>query len=76
MELHARIELFGGPEDGREIIIPTDSDGAPVTPLPIPSPCGGDPAEDIAMYERSHQRPSGQWIYRHAIRHPLGHPLR
>lgn len=74
MNLHARIELFGGPEDGREFVLPTGVDGSPVTPLPISAASGDQPdVDDVALYERAHQRPCGQWIYRYAVNQTLTH---
>ncbi|WP_460960703.1 hypothetical protein [Parasphingorhabdus pacifica] len=74
MNLHARIELFGGPEDGREFVLPTGTDGSPVTPLPISSAPDENQDPNVAMYDRSHQRPCGQWIYRYAVNLPVSHP--
>jgi hypothetical protein len=68
--MHVQIELFGGPEDGREITIPLGPDG-PVSPLPVPSPQaretdGEDQADTPAWYERQHQNVRGAWIYKYA----------
>lgn len=69
MNLHVQIEMFGGPEDGREITIPLTDQGAPVSPLPIPSTPGAaqidNSAPAVAWYERQHRNERGVWIYRH-----------
>lgn len=67
MHMHARIELFGGPEDGREITIPVGPEGAPVSPLPVPSPGAdiGSP-EAVAWYRKDHCRAHGVWIFTHS----------
>lgn len=68
MNMHARIELFGGPEDGREITIPVGSEGGPVSPLPVPSPSSGpeDAApEAVAWYQKDRLRRHGVWVYKY-----------
>lgn len=66
MDLHTRIELFGGPEDGREITLPSGADGAPLSPLPVPredsEPAATPPA---AWYVKDYQRPHGVWVYKY-----------
>lgn len=70
VDMHVQIELFGGPEDGREITIPLAAEGAPVSPLPVPSPQGAaeieDPTDAVAWYERHHRNRRGVWIYQYA----------
>ncbi|MBK0866177.1 MAG: hypothetical protein IJH84_06210 [Saccharopolyspora sp.] len=67
MDLHTRIELFGGPEDGREITLPAGADGAPLSPLPVPRD-GSEPADETpAWYVKDHQRPHGVWVYKYTI---------
>jgi hypothetical protein len=69
--MHVQIELFGGPEDGRQITIPVGAEGAPISPLPVPSPThspdfAGGTTYERAWYEKDHQRTSGVWVYRHS----------
>ena len=69
MNMHVQIELFGGPEDGREVTIPAGPGGGPISPLPVPSPnSDADVAnpEGVAWYEKHHQRPRGVWVYKYA----------
>lgn len=69
MNLHTQIELFGGPEDGREITLPVTADDAPLSPLPVPTPGStGDPHTDqeVAWYERHHRRNRDSWVYTYA----------
>ncbi|WP_438387179.1 hypothetical protein [Actinopolyspora saharensis] len=66
MNMHARIELFGGPEDGREITLPVSAEGEPLSPLPVPAPRNSGEDEGVAWYERDHHRGRGMWIYRYA----------
>lgn len=63
MDLHTRIELFGGPEDGREITLPVGAAGGPLSPLPVPR----DGEEPMAAYVKDHQRPHGVWIYKYTL---------
>ncbi|PRW61736.1 hypothetical protein [Actinopolyspora mortivallis] len=67
MNLHARIELFGGPEDGREITLPVSTEGQPLSPLPVPAPrSAGAEDEEVVWYERDHQRGRCMWVYKYA----------
>lgn len=78
--MHAQIELFGGPEDGREITLPVGTEGTPLSPLPVPSPRTGEdageesegPAEhEVAWYERHHRRRRDMWVYKYVSSHSV-----
>lgn len=80
MRMHVQIELFGGPEDGREITLPAETERGPLSPLPVPytrgdtgvdGPVGTEPCEEeaereIAWYERYYRRDQGWWVYKYA----------
>lgn len=66
MKLHAQIELFGGPEDGREITLPVAGDGTPLSPLPVPPAPDSQEHQEIAWYERHHRRGPDSWVYKYA----------
>lgn len=69
VDLHARIELFGGPEDGREITLPIGADGAPLSPLPVPSAHRDESdSAEFAWYELQDHR-GGVWIYKYTTVH-------
>lgn len=72
--MHAEIELFGGPQDGRALTIPAGSAGEPLSPLPVPSPLYGPDAETapedaVAWYARDHCRSHGVWVYKYTNTH-------
>lgn len=71
--MHVQIELFGGPEDGRELTLPIGTDGEPLSPLPVPSThlhemssAGADPSpsHEVAWYEKYFRRDNA-WIYKY-----------
>lgn len=67
--MHVRIELFGGPEDGREITLPIGTGGTPMSPLPVPSThreeeADGSTRYEVAWYDKQHCR-AGVWIYKY-----------
>lgn len=70
MNMHVQIEMFGGPEDGREVTVPLLGDGGPVSPLPVPSPLRSaeivEADAQVAWYERDHVNARGSWVYRHS----------
>lgn len=78
MNLHAHIELFGGPEDGREITLPVGTEGTPLSPIPVPAPrpdeaaTGASAADDrtVVWYERHEHRGRGLWVYKYATSQP------
>ncbi len=72
--MHVRIELFGGPEDGREITLPIGREGDPMTPLPLPSsPVNGEDSSDAMIwYEKDHRR-HGVWIYKYKTPQSIQH---
>lgn len=74
--MHTQIELFGGPEDGREITLPVSGEGTPLSPLPVPSPRTGEETEarashEVAWYERHHRRGRDGWVYKYASSHSV-----
>jgi hypothetical protein len=78
VNMHAEIELFGGPQDGCQITIPAGTNGEPLSPLPVPSPTYDletwEPVDSaVAWYEREHRREQGIWVYRYTNTH-CAHP--
>ncbi len=76
MDMHVRIELFGGPEDGREITIPVGTEGVPMSPLPVPfsghdTESAGRTRFEVAWYEQDHYRDRGVWIYKYTTGHSV-----
>ncbi|WP_246195766.1 hypothetical protein [Halopolyspora algeriensis] len=74
--MHVQIELFGGPEDGREITLPIGAEGSPLSPLPVPSPRGdAEPAaegsQEVAWYQRDHRKGRDLWVYKYANSHSV-----
>lgn len=83
MQQHVLIELLGGPEDGRELVVPTATEDGPLSPLPVPTPRNDseldaqlDPESETAFgthtawYERDHRRGKQGWVYRYVTSHP------
>lgn len=72
MHMHVQIELFGGPEDGREITLPAGTERGPLSPLPVPYARSGTESveeeigQEIAWYERHYWRDRGWWVYKYA----------
>lgn len=71
MQQHVCVELVGGPEDGREFIVPAAFDSTaerPESPLPfeqltLPGPDVADEIAPPVRYRRSARRPDGVWRY-------------
>ncbi len=77
MELHAQVELFGGPEDGREFTLPVGVDGAPLSPLPVPaqgSERDSEAQREIAWYERYQRRGRDAWVYKYVNSNSVQEP--
>ncbi|SFT60988.1 hypothetical protein SAMN04487904_104260 [Actinopolyspora lacussalsi subsp. righensis] len=72
MNLHARIELYGGPEDGREITLPVSGEGEPLSPLPVPR--ASEENEGVAWYERDQHMGRGFWVYKYSDSQSAEHP--
>lgn len=82
MHLHTQIELLGGPEDGRQFVLPASTNDGPLSPLPVPSPRNDSDFDALdtdsqaefgthtAWYERHHQRGRQHWVYRYVTSHP------
>ncbi len=67
----AHIEFFGGPHDGRDVLIPAGTDGTPSRCLTFPdhlaSPdeIAADDLPSLLTYQREHLRDDGRWRYRY-----------
>ncbi|MDR7302309.1 hypothetical protein JOF55_002490 [Haloactinomyces albus] len=76
MNMHVQIELFGGPEDGREITLPVGAEGSPLSPLPVPSPDSSTESatgesQHVAWYQRDHRKGRGLWVYKYTNSHSV-----